>query len=117
MVRGLGLESETYAAISLENNTIYSYICSYLPRPRMSRIPNSIARHSLPTHVVIDMASSAVAAANAEMRGCTREDIYNCTLRCIKASNSDLAWRFVAVCCILILVVGSIERSYKSRVP
>ena len=70
----------------------------------------------LSTYVVIDMVSSAVAAANAEMRGCTREDIYNCTLRCIKASNRDLAWRFVAVCYISILVVGSTEGSYKSRV-
>ena len=80
----------------------------------MSMIPNSIARHSFPTYVVIDMASSAVAAANAEMCGCTQEDIYNYTLRCIKASNRDLAWRFVAVCYILILVAGSTGRSYKS---
>ena len=80
----------------------------------MSMIPNLITRHSLPRYVVIDMASSAIVAANAEMCGCTREDIYDYTMRCIKASNCDLAWRFLTVCYILILVVGSTGRSYKS---
>ena len=79
----------------------------------MSMVPNLIARHSLPRYVAIDMASSAI-VANAEMCGCTQEDIYDYTLRCIKASNYDLAWRFLTVCYILILVAESTGRSYKS---